>query len=105
MSLIDTHAHLDGFARGAALEAILAEARAAGVEQAIAIGTADDDWEIGRELARSHPGVLYHTIGVHPCSVGEDWEEAVGKLGAQWKGDPRPVGLGECGLDRFHLPS
>jgi TatD DNase family protein len=105
MSLIDTHAHFDGYARGGALEEMLAEARAAGVDQAIAIGTGADDWEIGRELARSHPGVLHHAVGVHPCSVGENWEEVVGKLEAKWKGDPRPVGLGECGLDRFHLPS
>src|SRR5580658_6758334 len=104
MSLIDTHAHLEGFSRGGTLEGMLADARAAGVGEVIAIGTAGDDWTLGRELARSHPGVLHHTVGLHPCSVGEDWDKEVEKLDAHWRGEPRPVGLGECGLDRFHLP-
>jgi len=95
---------LEGFSHGGTLEGMLADARLAGVGEVIAIGTAGDDWMLGRELARSHPGVLHHTVGLHPCSVGEGWEKAVEKLEAHWQGEPRPVGLGECGLDRFHLP-
>ncbi|HZP58815.1 MAG TPA: TatD family hydrolase [Opitutaceae bacterium] len=105
MSLIDTHTHLDSFARRGELAAVLARARDAGVEAMVAIGTEPDDWALYRDLARDHAGVIHFTAGLHPCSVGENWAEAVARLEDFWSdGGPRPVGLGECGLDRFHLP-
>ena len=105
MALIDTHTHLDGFARRGELAAVLDRARAAGVERMIAVGTEPADWTLYRDLAREHAGVVDYTAGLHPCSVEEDWEEAMARLEAFFTGDgPRPVGLGEVGLDRFHLP-
>ncbi|MBP7142246.1 MAG: TatD family hydrolase, partial [Opitutaceae bacterium] len=51
MGLIDTHAHLESFARRGELPAILARARTAGLERMITIGTSTDDWELYRTLA------------------------------------------------------
>src|ERR1017187_8683040 len=47
-----------------------------------------------------------HTVGMHPCSVDEGWEAAVAGIARFWEGGAgaAPVALGECGLDRFHLP-
>jgi len=106
MMLIDTHTHLDSFARSGELPAVLARARVAEVKAMIAIGTEPEDWALYRDLARGHAEEIYFTAGLHPCSVDEGWEKAVGQIEAFWHGDaaPRPVGLGECGLDRFHLP-
>lgn len=104
MGLIDTHTHLDSFARRGELPAILARARAAGLEAMVAIGTDTDDWTLYRELAQTHAGLVRHTVGLHPCNVGEDWAGRVAQLEAFWGGAPRPVALGEIGLDRFHLP-
>jgi TatD DNase family protein len=105
MALIDTHTHLDGFARRGELPGVLERARSAGVEKMIAVGTEPADWTLYRDLAREHEGIVYYTVGLHPCSVEDDWEEATAQLGAFFTGDaPRPVGLGEMGLDRFHLP-
>lgn len=70
----------------------------------IAVGTAPDDWDLYRDLVRAYPGCLRHTIGLHPCSVDEHWEAAVAAIPRHWEGGPAPVALGECGLDRFHLP-
>ncbi|MFA5056934.1 MAG: TatD family hydrolase [Opitutaceae bacterium] len=124
MGLIDTHTHLDGFARRGELPGVLARARAAGLEAMIAIGTAPDDWALYRDLARDHPGLIHYTAGLHPCSVDAGWEGAVAQLEAFF-GDapgrsaesgtpnenpagpavlPYPVAVGEIGLDRFHLP-
>jgi TatD DNase family protein len=113
--LIDTHTHLDSFARRGELSVVLARAAEAGVERMVTIGTDTDDWELYRRLAREHPGQIDYTVGLHPCSVGEDWAERVGKIEGFWGGAyltarsenspyPRPVALGETGLDRFHLP-
>jgi TatD DNase family protein len=104
MGLIDTHTHLDSFARRGELPAILARAQAAGLEAMVAIGTDADDWTLYRDLAGRHPGVIHHTVGLHPCSVGEDWAGRVAQLEVFWNNQPRPVALGEIGLDRFHLP-
>ena len=120
MRLIDTHTHLDAFARRGELPAVLARARAAGLEAMIAIGTAPDDWTLYRDLAREHAGVVHYTVGLHPCSVEEDWQQAIGQMEGFWGGarppgapddgtagsaiPPDPVALGEIGLDRFHLP-
>ncbi len=104
MGLIDTHTHLDGFARAGELERVLAQAASAGVEAMITIGTAPDDWTLYRELAAAHPGVLFYSVGLHPCSVDEGWRSAVGQLDRWLEHTPKPVAVGETGLDRFHLP-
>ena len=117
MRLIDTHTHLDSFARRGELPAMLQRAREAGLEALVAIGTDTDDWTLNRDLARENQGMVYYTVGLHPCNVGADWAERVAQLETFWgragtplpaaarpESAPYPVALGETGLDRFHLP-
>ncbi|MEJ1971011.1 MAG: TatD family hydrolase [Lacunisphaera sp.] len=120
MGLTDTHTHLDSFARNGSLPAALQRAREAGLESMISIGTDTDDWTLYRDLAGKHRGVVRYTVGLHPCSVKEDWAERVGQLEGFWgranppdelsspaahpEDSPCPAALGETGLDRFHLP-
>lgn len=109
MGLIDTHTHLASFARqgGTVLSDTLARAQAAGVEAMVTIGTSPEDWELYRTLAREHgkTGLVRYAVGLHPCSVDGGWAEAMAQVEGFWQGDaPRPVALGEIGLDRFHLP-
>jgi TatD DNase family protein len=120
MGLIDTHTHLDSFARNGTLPGALQRAADAGVEAMITIGTDVDDWTLYRDLAAEHKGRVHYTVGLHPCSVGADWAERVAQLDDFWgrAGSPlpagaartestpylKPVALGETGLDRFHLP-
>ncbi len=106
MALIDTHTHLESFARNATLPGALARARTAGVEAMITIGTSPDDWAMYRDLAREHAGLVHYSVGLHPCSVDAGWEDAMAQVEGFWEGGAgvRPVALGEIGLDRFHLP-
>ena len=105
MGFIDTHTHLESFARQGALDATLARARAAGVEAMITIGTSPDDRVMYRDIAKAHAGFVHYTVGLHPCSVDATWAAACAQLENFWRSElPRPVALGECGLDRFHLP-
>jgi len=138
MGLIDTHTHLDSFARHGELPAVLERARAAGLEAMIAVGTEPGDWQLYRDIVREHPGVVYYTVGLHPCSVDDQWESAIARMEGFLQGGsglpvgeqddtgpgtpaastadpalrrrsgqavpPRPVAVGEIGLDRFHLP-
>ncbi len=110
--LIDTHTHLESFARRGVLAETLQRAREAGVEAMITIGTSPEDWELYRGIAEENDGFVRYAVGVHPCSVEAGWETAVEGIEGFWGGGgdgthggvPPPVALGECGLDRFHLP-
>lgn len=105
MGLIDTHTHLESFAKRGDLPGALSRARDAGVTAMITIGTSPEDWSLYRDLARQNPGVVYYSVGLHPCSVDERWSEAVAEIESFGEGEgPHPVALGEAGLDRFHLP-
>ncbi|MET0261965.1 MAG: TatD family hydrolase, partial [Rariglobus sp.] len=77
----------------------------AGVTEMISIGTESDDWALIRDLATKHAGVVHYSVGLHPCCVRENWADEVAQIEAFWSGEgKKPVALGECGLDRFHLP-
>jgi TatD DNase family protein len=118
MGLIDTHTHLESFARQGVLDATLARARDAGLEAMITIGTSPDDWTLYRDLAQAHRGFVHFSVGIHPCAVDAEWERALAQIAPFWKTGgadasasasnqsavPTPVALGEIGLDRFHLP-
>lgn len=117
--LIDTHTHLESFARKGILPETLARAKAAEVAAMISVGTSPDDWELYRGLAKLNPGLVHYTVGLHPCAVEATWESALGQVKSFWANGssnpeekpardagiaaPKPVALGEIGLDRFHL--
>jgi TatD DNase family protein len=104
-SIIDSHCHLDRYYQKGELESVLQQARDVGVDRMITVGTAADDWPIYAQLRRDYPGVIDYTVGLHPCSVDETWEEQVEQLRPYFVLEQaRPVALGEIGLDYFHLP-
>lgn len=104
MHLVDSHTHLSSFARRGTAGDAIGRALEAGVERMVTIGTEPDDWSTNRDLAASHPGVVDYTVGLHPTSVDDQWEAALADLPTALDWEPGPVGLGEMGLDRFHLP-
>ena len=90
----DDHCHLDlGADDGAGTAEQVREARAAGVERLITVGTDLAGSRDAIALARAHAGV-WATAGVHPhdASQGLDGIEAL-------LAEPEVVAVGECGLD------
>ena len=81
-------------------EQVLERARLAGIVQAVVTGTSVQSSQEALSLARSYPGVLFSTAGVHPHAACE-WETNTGaclrELGAQ----SEVVALGEMGLDFY----
>jgi len=98
--MIDTHTHLYYPEFAADLDAVMARARAAGVEKIITAAVDRQTAEQCIALASRYPQVVYAAAGVHPSDVArasEDdllWIEAVA-------GDPAVVAVGEIGLDVY----
>ena len=93
MGLIDTHTHLDSFARRGELPLIVQRAGEAGVEGVVAIGTDVDDWSLYRGLIGSAGRSvvsLHYAVGLHPCNVGEDWAARVAQIESFWEGGANP---------------
>ncbi|MBI2826047.1 MAG: TatD family hydrolase [Planctomycetia bacterium] len=98
MRFFDTHAHLDQEEFAADREAVIAAARAAGVETILAVGIGADSSEAALRLAAVHPGVLA-AVGIQPnyCAqaAAGDWERV-----EELARSPGVVAIGETGLDR-----
>ncbi|MFO7588665.1 MAG: TatD family hydrolase [Gemmatimonadota bacterium] len=100
MKLFDSHCHLTAEAFAGELDAVLARAREAGVEEMVTIASDPDDAAAGLALARALPGVAC-TAGLHPHDAerfGPETEEAIRRL----LSEPEVVAVGETGLDFFY---
>jgi TatD DNase family protein len=86
----DAHCHIPYEGVG---EEVIAEARAAGVDRLVTVGTDLASSQAALDVARRHPDV-WSTAGVHPhdAAGGIDGIEAL-------LVEPEVVAVGECGLD------
>src|SRR5437016_13925744 len=95
--LIDSHCHIDDVRFDADREAMMARARAAGVEHFVTIGCDLETSRAAVSLAQQHPFIAA-TVGVHPHEVKRieiNWYDEIRSL-AKSKG---VVAYGEIGLD------
>jgi TatD DNase family protein len=95
--LVDSHCHLDFPELVDVLPAVLARARAAGVERMVTICTRLRHEPRVRAIAESQDGVFY-AGGTHPMSAAEEPIATVEELIALAR-HPLMVGIGETGLD------
>jgi TatD DNase family protein len=100
MELIDIGINLthDSYAEDRA--AVVERAHAAAVTQLIVTGATLASSAAALELARSQPGRLYATAGVHPHHAAEFTAAELPQLRALLA-EPGCVAAGECGLDYF----
>jgi TatD DNase family protein len=90
---IDDHCHLDDDG-DTAVDNLVDEARAAGVERLIVVGTDAATSAAAVRTARRHPRRVWATVGLHP----HDARNGLAGL-AELLGEPEVVAVGECGLD------
>lgn len=79
-------------------EEVLARAAEAGIEQLIITGTSVESSEEAAHYAKSYPGRLFSTAGVHPHDAKDCGPDTAGRL-RRLAGLPEVVAIGECGLD------
>lgn len=99
---VDSHAHLEGPKFDADRDAVLARARAAGVETILAIGsgTGPGSLDCAIRIASEHAWI-YATIGIHPhearLATAADYDGL-----EQLARHPKVIAWGEIGLDYFY---
>lgn len=116
LMFIDTHCHIniivkESFDRELTLEelnaaaGVIEQAKSAGVETIINVGTSLVESLNCIALAQRYPEI-FATVGIHPCDATASWQDDF-KIIAQKvreKERLRIVGIGEVGLDFFHKP-
>lgn len=98
--LVDSHCHLDfpDFAEERA--AIVARAKAAGVERMVTISTRVKRFAEILEIAEEYPEV-YCSVGTHPHNADEELDITAADL-VRLAAHPKVVAIGEAGLDYFY---
>jgi TatD DNase family protein len=72
----------------------------AGVARMIVTGSGNQGSQDALTLAKTAPGILYATAGVHPHHAA-DFDETSVQLITELTGNDAVVAVGECGLDYF----
>ena len=99
-SLIDIGANLGHASFDHDREAVINQAKAAGVSAIIVTGTSVEASQKAIELAAQHPGFLFSTAGVHPHDATSFTSQTPEQLRALAK-QPHVVAIGETGLDFY----
>lgn len=98
--LIDSHCHLDFPQLIEEEGAVVARARAAGVERMVTISTRLSTFDQVLSLANRHDPVFVAT-GVHPHQAGDEGPHSAQPL-IENAGHDKVVAIGEAGLDYFY---
>ena len=98
--LIDIGANLAHDSFDEDRETVLQRAADAGVSRIVITGSSDDSNRKACELARSKPGRLYATAGMHPHHAA-DYSDSSDALIRELVTNDAVVAVGECGLDYF----
>jgi len=97
--LIDSHVNLHAPQFAEDRDAVIARARAAGIQLMVTICDKVSSFDTVHGLAMAEPDI-WCTVGTHPHEAKEDPDLTAAALVAMAQ-RPRVVGIGECGLD-FH---
>jgi TatD DNase family protein len=100
LSLIDTHAHIDGRDFLPDFDEMLIRAREAGLSRIITVGTDLESSRLAVKLAEQHDQI-YCAVGIHPhdaVRVSEKCYDVVRDLAT---GSRKVVAIGEIGLDFY----
>lgn len=100
MNLVDTHTHLylDNFKKD--ISAIIERARSYGVNRFYLPGIDSSEIQNMLELEQLYPGACIPMMGLHPCSVKENWRGEL-DIVEEWLHKKDFVAIGEIGLDFY----
>lgn len=100
MGLIDTHAHLYSEQFETDRNEVLQRAFEEGVEKIFLPNVDSESIEGMLALEAAFPGKCYALMGLHPCSVKENYKEEL-KIVEKWLGERSFKAVGEIGIDLY----
>lgn len=99
MEFIDTHAHLYDEAFAGEEDLAIARSADAGVTKIVFPDIDSQTREHMFSIASRHPGTVYPCLGLHPTSIGADWEKEMEKM---HDFSTRKIwAIGEIGMDCY----
>ena len=98
--MIDTHTHLylDQFKND--IDEVIGRAKEQGVERFCLPNIDSTTTSSMLELSDQYKNELYPMMGVHPCSVDNNWKEEISKAETEFE-KREYIGVGETGLDYY----
>lgn len=99
MEFIDTHSHLYDEAFAGEEDAAVARAVDSGVKHIIFPDIDSATRDAMFAFADRHPGVIFPCLGLHPTSVGANWQEELLHMESYMGRDIRAIG--EIGMDCY----
>jgi len=100
MKLIDSHTHLYSKEFATDFEQVLQRARDAGVAKFYLPGIDSEVIEEMLRLEQQYPGEFFPMMGLHPCSVKEDYLKEL-EIIEKYLSQTKFVAVGEIGLDFY----
>jgi TatD DNase family protein len=101
--LVDSHCHLTWESFHGEEDAVIARARAVGVEQMVVVATDPTSAAANAALCAGRAG-LYPTAGLHPNDLPDPWEPSFAQIESLVRGGASGqqfVAIGETGLDYY----
>jgi len=101
MILTDTHTHiyLDDFSEDR--DAMLQRSFDEGVDRFFLPNIDLDSIDLVKGLARAYPEKIWPMMGLHPCSVDENWSSVLDSIESELRANKDYVAVGEIGLDLY----
>lgn len=100
MFLIDTHTHLYSRQFDADRDAVMQRAQDAGVDMLLLPNVDEESLAGMHELEDAYPDRVRCMMGLHPCSVEDNWAEVVASL-FSWMKRRNYIAVGEIGIDLY----
>ncbi len=100
MKLIDTHTHLYLSDFKEDIDAVIQRSIDAGVEKFYLPAIDKSELEPILELEKKYPGKCFAMMGLHPCSVKENYKDEL-QIVQEWLQKRKFAAIGEIGLDFY----
>lgn len=100
LQLIDTHCHLYGKDFSTDIRAVIERAENEGVQRFYLPAIDSEVIDAMLQLELDFPGKCFAMMGLHPCSVKENYEQELALVG-KWLGKRAFKAVGEIGLDYY----
>lgn len=99
--LIDTHAHIYLPEFHEDMDAMLHRAKQAGIEQILLPNVDLESVPQLKALVKERPETCIGMMGLHPCSVKEDYREVLSQIEAELRSNKDYIAVGEIGIDLY----